>query len=369
MSFLRCVKINLLFDEKRIQPYTKKETSIRFFIFDIIRIISCFLIVLMHAPMPTETINGPFVTALSFFTEPAIGLFFMISGALILPLKTDTFLYLKSRLIKVGLPLFLWTIFYLILRIYYSESEINIFQIFFSIPFSNQGHGVFWFLYVILGLYLVSPILSSWVKSASKKEFEFFLLLWSITLCYPILDYFLFLNETNSGILFYFSGYIGYYLLGYYLKNFTNKWIGWISFFIGCLGVVLILYFKSYNLEFEFYSLFWYLSIFIVAWSIVYWKVIIHISKYIEKSLSLKFIKNLSDLTFGIYLIHIFIMREVLWRTSIILNISNYYLQTLIIALLSFLFSIIVCFVLSKIPFIQLSIGINYITIKNFSTK
>lgn len=52
---------------------------------DLIRIMACVMVVLMHSPIPTENANGVLLSSLSYFTTPCIGLFFMVSGALLLP--------------------------------------------------------------------------------------------------------------------------------------------------------------------------------------------------------------------------------------------------------------------------------------------
>ena len=36
-----------------------------------------------------------------------------------------------------------------------------------------------------MGLYLFAPIISPWLTSASRKCMEFYLAIWSITLCIP----------------------------------------------------------------------------------------------------------------------------------------------------------------------------------------
>ena len=329
----------------------------RLLLLDLLRIIACFLIVLMHSPMPTVAENSFFVTAISFFTEPAIGLFFIVSGALLLPVKSSSFSFLTKRFIRIGVPLIIWTIFFIFLKIYNSESEINILSSIFSFPFSNQGHGVFWFLYTILGLYLLSPIISSWLKNASKRELEFYLLIWGITLCYTILESFITTNESTTGILYYFSGYAGYYILGYYLKNYSGNLLLAISSFFSLAGVGVIIYLKYFNILFDFYRLFWYLSIFIASWSVVYWYVAIYIFRIIAHHHLYTWLPRISNLTFGVYLIHIFIMREWLWKTNFILSIPNYYLQTLTISLISFFLSLAIVFIISKIPYLKLLVG------------
>ena len=52
---------------------------------DLIRIMACVMVVVMHSPIPSDNANGLLLSTLSYFTTPCIGLFFMVSGALILP--------------------------------------------------------------------------------------------------------------------------------------------------------------------------------------------------------------------------------------------------------------------------------------------
>lgn len=52
---------------------------------DLLRIVACVMVVMMHSPMPSADANGMLLSSLSYFTAPCIGLFFMVSGALILP--------------------------------------------------------------------------------------------------------------------------------------------------------------------------------------------------------------------------------------------------------------------------------------------
>ena len=63
---------------------------------DIIRVVACVFVVAMHSPMPSDNANGVFLVALSYFTAPCIGLFFMVSGALLLPVKEEYPTFLKK---------------------------------------------------------------------------------------------------------------------------------------------------------------------------------------------------------------------------------------------------------------------------------
>ena len=46
------------------------------------------MVVLMHSPVPSGQGSGIFLSTLSYLTMPCIGIFFSISGALLLPVST-----------------------------------------------------------------------------------------------------------------------------------------------------------------------------------------------------------------------------------------------------------------------------------------
>ena len=91
--------------------------------FDLIRILACLMIVAMHSPIPNENANGMFLSALSYLSAPGVGLFFMISGALILPTHTDLKSFLKKRFSKVFIPVVIWNLFYLAIKSFISINQ------------------------------------------------------------------------------------------------------------------------------------------------------------------------------------------------------------------------------------------------------
>jgi surface polysaccharide O-acyltransferase-like enzyme len=80
----------------------------------------------------------------------------------------------------------------------------------------------YWYVYAIMGLYLFIPILNKWIRNSTDKEILYFLSIWLITL---ILRYQYFKQKISPELIpLYFSGYIGYLVLGYYLyKTNVNK--------------------------------------------------------------------------------------------------------------------------------------------------
>lgn len=319
---------------------------------DSVRVLACFMVILMHSPMPDNNAPGMFLSTISYLTAPCIGLFFMVSGALLLPVRTGMFTFLKKRFTKIIFPTLFWTAIYLAANLYYSESEINIARTICSVPFSHQGHGVLWFMYTLAGLYLLAPVLSGWLSNAAKREVEFILLLWTITLCFPVLSHFVDINTSNQGILYYFTGYAGYFILGYYLKKWPEsiKWKILMPFV--AISLVAPVVCKSLQLEVDFYNLFWYLSIFVVILTVAIWK-------FIDQYCSRMRLFSIAQYTFGIYLSHILVMRFFLWKTSIISGIDNYAIQTLVIAILTFIISLLLSMLIGRLSFAGYLIGIS----------
>ncbi len=327
--------------------------------YDVMRVVACLMIIAMHAPMPFSGESSLFLKVLGYFTAPGLCLFFVLSGALLLPTKLDTFTFLKKRLSKVICPTLCFTLLYLVLN-FIDGAQVDWLRTICSIPFSPQGHGVLWFMYTLIGLYLVSPILSRWLERASKREVEFYLILWSITLCYPILEMVLSVNTKVEGILYYFTGYIGYFVLGFYLKRYPDSLPIKSLLLPVFIAVGAPVFCKFANVEVDFYRLFWYLSIFVAVFVVFLYKVLQHLCGKISfSSVWRGGILLTSNLSFGIYLIHIAIMRNFLWKLEWIQSISNYYIQWAVIVVLTFALSWIVSYILYNLPFGRYIIGSN----------
>lgn len=69
------------------------------------------------------------------------------------------------------------------------------------------------------------------------------------------------------------------------------------------------------------------------------------------------YLASLSNCTFGVYLLHILIMRHWLWNQRWIIEISNYPVQSLFVAFLTLVISFFICWLISFIPYSQWIIG------------
>lgn len=313
---------------------------------DALRLIAFMMVILMHSPLPNACDNGLILSGLSYLTAPCIGIFFMISGALILK-NTDIASFsskefLRIRITKVLFPMLFWSI------IGYALSFCG---------FSNAENGILWFMYVLIGLYLLSPILIRWLNFASKREVEFYLLLWAISLCYPYISatFQIFIGVTSW--LYYFAGYAGYYVLGYYLNNYglSKRYLCgvWVLFSLFSVGLPILTRVLHWNVNF--YSWFWYLSLSVALMCIMWWLLIQKCTPLFERFRPI--ITELSKLSFGIYLVHILIMRNFLWTLDWMQSLTGLS-QIVVCAFLTFVISAAICWCISKLRFSKYIIGI-----------
>ena len=315
---------------------------------DFLRLLACLMIVLMHSPMPGLETSGGVLCGISYLTAPGIGLFFMISGALLLnggeSFNTGTFL--KKRFSKILIPLVFWSL------VGWGLEQIGI---------QNSELGILWFMCCLAGIYLLTPILSRWLCVASMKELEFYLLLWLLTMCVPLVEIWMPVNESDTSWLYYFHGYVGYYVLGFYLQHYAGK--GWlwtnvgkiifgIAFFVFSVSLPLLLF--VFQIEVDFYSVCWYLSITVALQCVAWWFVV---KKMMKAATQLPaWVGVLSNLCFGIYLVHILVMRNFLWEMEWMMNMNGI-VQIVVCTILTFLISVAICWGISKIPYMRKVIG------------
>ena len=323
---------------------------------DVLRVLACCMIVLMHSPHPDAGIPGYFLTPIGFLTGTGIGLFFMVSGALLLPVQTDTSYFLKRRLGKIIFPLLFWTLFYLAVSWILGERDtIKILHSIASIPFSAQGHGVLWFMYTLTGLYLLAPIISPMLQKSNRKEIRFYLILWAVTLCYPWLAKVVDVNRGTTGILYYFTGYAGYFVLGYYMHTYCPKIRGWLIPLLFILPYIALALYYYYGKQGDFYDLFWYESIMLVMMCVGIFYVIRYLS---ERYLNIGgVITVLSNCSFGVYLMHIFIMQRVIWHSDFIVCHIGGLGQWFITWVLTLVLSFALTWAISYLPFAEYIIG------------
>ncbi|MCW4024618.1 MAG: acyltransferase family protein [Candidatus Bathyarchaeota archaeon] len=218
---------------------------------DIIRVTAIALVILLHCSnFPYKFIDSQMtlLDAFNWFTTNtyaafgALGvpMFVMLTGALLLtPEKSDEPLreFYKKRYKRIGLPFIFWTVIYFAWIFLIHEQPLTVFNIVQGVL--TGPHSILWYMYLLLGLYAVTPILRVLVKNLKHNLFTYLLILWFVGTVVPHLvrkvSDFNFYSD-----IFFFLGWVGYFLLGIYLVNSKVRPTKATAFLLlGLLGQIL----------------------------------------------------------------------------------------------------------------------------------
>lgn len=327
---------------------------------DAVRSFACLCVITTHAPIPDSTGGGEFfVSAFNYYSVAGASiLFFMISGSLVLYKEKPVIPFLRKRISRIVLPMVIWTIITLAINYFSGDvSQGTFWKRICMIPFAPQV-GTYWFIYVIFGIYLVTPILASWLNRCSKRDVEFYLLIWGTTLLLPYLKLidsrFSTLVDYSHGYLYYFYGFLGFAVLGYYLRRYVNikEYKHW-HYFLICVLVLLpvILLCTNFIPHGIVHNR---MAVNIVLLAICYFIIIKH-AKLNKKMCLICY--DFAQHSFGIYLVQILVMRKCLWPLLAPLNI-HYAIQIPLVVILTAFFSYLLVHLISKLPYSKYIVGL-----------
>ena len=317
---------------------------------DVVRFIAMFTVVCCHCTDPFNFYPGtaPNIGEIKLWgaiygsvLRPCVPLFVMITGALLLPVRSDASTFYKKRIPRVFYPFLIWSVLYnlfpwitgllglnpQIILDFFPYAGEEVMQQSFSvsleyilmIPFNFSILAVhMWYIYLLIGLYLYLPVFSAWVEKASERAKLMFLLAWGVTLLLPYYYQFVsnYLWGTCSwhsfGMLYAFAGFNGYLLLGHYLKNL--EWslkktlaigipmfaVGYAVTFLGFRHITALPKYTDEMLE----LFFTYCSLNVVMMTIPVFMLAKKVKVNSERMK--KALANLTVCGFGIYMIHYF---------------------------------------------------------------
>ncbi|WP_166966445.1 acyltransferase [Yeosuana marina] len=330
-----------------------------------LRAFACYLVILTHSAMPAISESyGMFMVFFAIIASPSSELFVMISSSLLAPTKEGMIFFYKKRFSKLLGPFLFWSLIILIIK--YFQNKISLNELFYDLALFpiKPVTGVYWFVYAICGLYLVIPIISPWLNICKRKELLFVLALWSITLFLPYLNIFLDDSIYNPKgdyyfILTYFGGFIGYLFLGVYLRKYPILYLNKVKafssilfiLFLGLLPIICgyifnrnLLILSRENLSIT--SAFFVIAIFTFFQNF-------KLPHYMEYVLNI-----IAKHSYGIYLIHIIIIRDIVWRFLENNRIFHPVIETPLISIVSLLICLAIVRVLSFLPKSKYIVGV-----------
>lgn len=220
---------------------------------DYLRVVACLMVMFVHACeqfyfgadggfLIASKGDALWVTVIDSACRASVPLFVMASAYLLFPVTRPTGEFFRRRLLRVFVPFAVWCC------LYTWRFGGEWMKMLFNFPSATGGH--LWFVPMLLGLYLLMPLLSPWAERVGEKEARGWLLLALGTTLFPFLrlgwsawfgadgiwshtfgsgnfDALPFLYGecpwNSFGTFHYVSGFIVYLLMGFYLRRFVGE--------------------------------------------------------------------------------------------------------------------------------------------------
>lgn len=218
---------------------------------DWMRVAACFMVILVHSTEPfylggdgslilTQT-DAFWSSFFDSFVRACVPLFIVASSYLQFPLHYSAGEFCRRRAVRILVPFVIWSIVYACV---WGTPADNLMSLLLNFNYS-AGH--LWFVYMLIGVYFLMPLLSPWAEKVGKKELQVYLGIWFFTTLIPLIrDYvtpdplamtygptgiprqalFPLWGEASwngYGLFYYVSGFIGYLLLGLYFRRFVGE--------------------------------------------------------------------------------------------------------------------------------------------------
>lgn len=344
---------------------------------DQMRVIACFMVIVVHScefffidgeSIGIRSLNdGWWVSVFDSAFRCSVPLFVMISAYLLVPLKGSVEQFFKKRLIRVVIPFVVWSLLYAVLPYFWNgmtgqEVASSVFRLLYNF---NNASGHLWFVYMLVGLYLFMPVISPWLEKVGKKAERSFLILWFLSTFFPYIRAFYgavygecYWNEFN--MLWYYSGFLGYVVLAHYIRHHLT-WSLSKQLTLGCLLYLVGYYVTAsvwYNqipvaTELQELELSWRFCTPNVAMMSFGAFVVIQ-SLFSKQQKPNRVIIEVSRLSYGIYLMHIFVLNAVY---MLIEGMFSTPLTIVLVGILTFVICIILTKLLSFLPYSKFIVG------------
>ena len=363
-------------------------TSKRIAFIDWLRVAACLMVMLVHS---SENFYGADASGMAgsmsmlanesnrfwvafydgFLSRTAVPLFMIISAFLLVPLKPGQTMagFYKRRFGRILPPFILFLLLYTFLPLLWGgmtwdQSLADLKLLPFNFP-SMAGH--LWFMYPLISLYIIIPVVSPWLEKASAKDERIFLGFFAFTTLIPWVRRFVtpelwgecFWN--GFSVFWYCSGYLGYLVLAHYIRTHID-WdrrkrlsVGVVCFLVGAFFTGWSFWWKGVPGQL--------IETPMLEWSWEFCTPNVLLATFgaflmftcigTEERPAPKFISGLARMTYGMYLMHMFFLAPTaVWMVNgdpghPLIPVA---LAIPAIALLSFICSAITTWLLSHLP-------------------
>ena len=350
-----------------MQAESSNQSASRHLWADFVRNIGILLVILGHVSAITyqrmDRIPFPDWMAGNVYNVIArvcVPLLFMVSGALLLPRQESLNDFYRKRFQRVIFPFIFWSALYM----FYNRAGFQNYTVFNALKTMlvtlviAPAEYHLWFMYELFGVYMLTPLIRKAVDYKGETILWYFVAIWFIF--GPLKR--LFQAYVPYDIIFdlgYLTGYIGYFVLGYLLIRIpVKKWMIWLSALVYIAsavftGYITWRYFQTRPGMTDYYQ-------YLLGINIVF----LSVSAYIllkaagdaifsvPRPRLAKFAVGLTSASFGMYLVHVFVLNFV--KSNIVSPIDSPSVYTIpLVTFIVFAVSWAVIAILQKIPFLR----------------
>lgn len=324
----------------------------------LLTIIATYLAILLHtAAVPFSTFHIAWSVAVMFDALGRISfpLFLLIAGYISLNKNESLLSTLRTRVLNLLLPLIAWTMIYFIY-----DRTINDSSTAFSLLdlLSTPAYGHLWFIYTLILLLLVTPLLNTFIQNGSQKRINYIVIVWfALASVYMLFDNF---KETvlenqatptpsNIDMVVYLSGF---YIIGGVVRRYKLSPKVTIAAIIFVLSAVLTAV-MGYSLSksigqpneiFLFYS-----APTIVTLTLACFFMLLNAPLQFSRRVNLV-IRNLARLSVGVYFVHMLVLETLMRLCPVSFDNYTSLLTIPSIALVSYLLSVLVISLIDRVP-------------------
>lgn len=336
--------------------------------YDVLRIVSAFSIVFLHSAAQywyTLDIYGrDWIVCNSYDAVSRFGVpvFVMISGALFLApeYKVDIKRLYTHNILRLAVLYVVWSCAYGLWDCFrFTDITTVGFKVIVRKMIGSEYH--LWFIPMIIGIYMLVPLLKTWVEHAAKKQIEYILILFAVfnigfetikalTVTDELHDI---LNILDVELI---TSYVGYFILGYYLAHIgigpKLKKAFYIAFVPAVVCNAVLGNVLSHQRGEALAAIYDSYSIFTCIMAVA---IFVFAKDKLQKDSYGKagdfIIKEISAGTLGIYVLHIAVI-EILEPLGIHSMMFSNIFAIPLLAVISFVICLLVAAVLRRIPFI-----------------
>lgn len=312
---------------------------------DLLRVLSAIAVIIIHtvsSPVSNSSVEIPtsLISNLNMIHNLmnwSVPVFFMITGYCLLRKENCSYKYCFSHVVKYICVLFTVGFFYALLEEVFVSKTVNISVFIKSLLNVINGNlwDHMWFVYAIIGIYLVMPIIHLFIKQSTHNALILTGLLFLFDIFLPTFE-----KWITVGIAFPFGGYLFYVCLGALIaQNNISKTTSCFLYLVGLLSAAYIA-FDSCSIGYN------HLSVCLMATSIF-----LLVSRLNVKPN--KLLLCVSNCTWGIYLIHPLFINIAIKLLRIDVITSQTYLKLVIFTIAVLAVSFLSTYILRKIPLVK----------------